>query len=122
MQLKVTSEFIDKITASYGAKFIGGYAYSANVFLPILVKTYIVLASADELIVVSLGSTSGEPKGDIRYPYTELALTLKNSPLAKIAIIQPPSSKRLKLTIPKKTIGITEYQERLIALLENKTK
>ena len=122
MQLRVTSEFIDKIATKYGGQFIGGYAYSANVFLPILMKTYIVLASAGELIVVSLGA-SGEPKSDVRYPYTQLSMfKLKNGPVSKTAIIQPNSGKKLKLTIQKKIIGMTEYQERLIDFLETKTK
>jgi len=122
MQLRITSEFIDKIAANYGGQFIGGSAYRANAFCPLLMKGYVVLASNDELIVVSLGA-SGEPKSDVRYPYTQLStFKLKNGPVSKTAIIQPNSGKKLKLTIQKKIIGMTEYQERLIDFLETKTK
>ena len=120
MQLKITSEFIDKTAAQYGNNFKGGYAYSTSLIG--LMKTYVLLANDEEIIVVQLG-LSGEPKSDTHYQYNQLnKLTIKSGMLTRSVIIQPSTGKKIKLTIPKKTIGIVEYQSRLIELLETKAK
>jgi len=119
MQLKITGDFIEKTAEKYGSDFKGAYAYSQSLFL---MKTYIVLANADEIIVADLG-LSGEVKSDMRYKYAQLgSFALKDALVSATAVIKPNNDKKIKLTIPKKTIGITEYQSRLIELLKSKVK
>ena len=119
MQLKITGDFIDKTAEKYGNNYIGGYAYSQTISL---MKTYVLLANDDEIIAVVLGM-SGEAKTDIRYEYTQLdSFIFKDGILANKAIIKPAGGKKIELTIPKNSAGISDYQRKVSEFLKLKSK
>jgi len=119
MQLKITGDFIDKTAENYGNNYVGGYAYSQTLSL---MKTYVLLANDDEIIAVALGM-SGEAKTDIRYKYAQLdSFAFKDGILANKVVIKPAGGKKLELTVPKNTAGISDYQRKLSEFLKNKSK